>query len=229
MNYRVLFEKTKLFREDPTAYDSAWKEARKIDWQNLHNLPVETIMEEVIGSKKLFNKNGFLNRWKCRLHCSSELAIHIKDTFGQLRPLLRVLEGETLEDIIFDKEKSVVDEKLKYKEVIHRIFDKTADMGTYGYRPVPASKLLHMVNPKLFVMWDNYIGKEYVPKLNGYQYAHEFLPRMQRETNEAIETFMKDMGFDRSTAIREMENRCGRTLAKLVDEYNYIKYTRLIK
>lgn len=229
MNYRELFGATKRFREDPIAYDAAWVEARKIDWQNLHDLPVEKMMKEVIGSKKLFKKSGFLNRWKCRLPCSIELANHIKNTFRQLTPFLRVLEGETLEDIVFDKTKSVGDEKLKNQEVIHRIFDKTSDMGKNGYRPVPASKLLNMVNPKLFVMWDNNIGREYVPKLDGDHYAYEFLPRMQQEANEAIETFMKDMGLDRIAAIKEIENRYGRTLAKLVDEYNYIKHTRLIK
>ena len=35
--------------------------------------------------------------------------------------------------------------------------------------------------------------------------------------------------LDRIAAIKEIENRYGRTLAKLVDEYNYIKHTRLIK
>ena len=226
MNYRELFEANKRFREDPIAYDAAWIEARKIDWQNLHDLPVEKMMKEVIGSEKLFKESGFLNRWKCRLPCTIELANHIKNTFKQLAPFLRVLEGETLEGIVLDKTKLVRDEKLMNQEIIHRIFDKTSDMGKNGYRPVPASKLLHMVNPKLFVMWDNNIGKEYVSKLNGSHYAYEFLPKMQQEANEAIEIFMKDTGLDRIAAIKEIENRCGRTFAKLVDEYNYIKHTR---
>ena len=226
MNYRELFEATKRFREDPIAYDTAWVEARKIDWQNLHDLPVEKMMKEVIGSKKLFKKSGFLNRWKCRLPCSIELANHIKNTFRQLTPFLRVLEGETLEDIVFDKTKSVGDEKLKNREIIRHIFDKTSDMGKNGYMPVPASKLLHMVNPKLFVMWDKNIGKRYVPKLDGHHYAYVFLPQMQREVNEAIDAYVKDTNLNRNAAIKQMESHCGRTLAKLVDECNYIKYTR---
>jgi len=219
MNYRELFEATKLFTKDEVAYDSAWVKAKEIDWKNLHNLSVEEVKEKVIR---------FLNRWKCRLPCTDDLGNRIKNTYRQLISHLGVLKDETLEDIDFGEIKSFGNEKLENKEIICHVFDKISEMGAYGYRPVPASKLLHMVNQKLFVMWDNNIGRRYVPKLDGYNYACRFLPRMQQEANEAIDTFIKDRGLDRSDAIKEIENRCGRPLAKLVDEYNYIKYTRRI-
>jgi len=47
---------------------------------------------------------------------------------------------------------------------------------------------------------------------------------MQYEVNEAIKTYMEDKGCERDTAVKEITSRCyGRTLAKLVDEYNWMK------
>lgn len=50
---------------------------------------------------------------------------------------------------------------------------------------------------------------------------------MKQEANEAITTYMKDRNCDRNTTIKEIMLKCDmRTIAKLVDEYNWIKYTK---
>ena len=61
----------------------------------------------------------------------------------------------------------------------------------------------------------------------GAAYAFYFLPKMQLELREAIKTCMEERKLDRADAIRYICERCdGKTLAKLVDEYNYMKYTK---
>jgi len=61
----------------------------------------------------------------------------------------------------------------------------------------------------------------------GAAYAFYFLPKMQVELREAIETCMKGRKVNRVDAIRYICDKCDeKTLAKLVDEYNYMKYTK---
>ena len=60
----------------------------------------------------------------------------------------------------------------------------------------------------------------------GDTYAWEFLPGMQRELEEAIQTCMKERKLNRARAISFIRDLCeNKTLAKLADQYNYMVYT----
>ena len=62
---------------------------------------------------------------------------------------------------------------------------------------------------------------------NGAVYAIKFLPKMQSELKEAIESCEKEKNLGREIAIDHIIQACnGKTLAKLADEYNYVKYTK---
>ena len=62
---------------------------------------------------------------------------------------------------------------------------------------------------------------------NGAVYAIKFLPKIQRELKEAVQSCGKDMSLARETAMNYITQAChGKTLAKLADEYNYVKYTK---
>ena len=86
-----------------------------------------------------------------------------------------------------------------------------------------ASKILHIINPELFVMWDRAIISGY----GGYNrrlFYTDFLRRMQKLANYAIHQFEKECGVCRDVAIERLQ--CdGHTLAKTLDEYNYVKFT----
>ena len=93
------------------------------------------------------------------------------------------------------------------------------------YASVGTSKILHAaVNPELFVMWDNKIRDGYSLQNSGYSYAYEFLPRMQKQAREAVEQVMNKKRLSRDDAIKYL-TPCGRSLAKVIDEYNYVKFT----
>lgn len=61
---------------------------------------------------------------------------------------------------------------------------------------------------------------------NGAVYAIKFLPKMQAELREAIETCMKDRKIEREEAIKYICEKCNGKTSKTVDEYNYMKYTK---
>lgn len=94
------------------------------------------------------------------------------------------------------------------------------------------SKILHLLNPELFVVWDDKIRTKYDVRgsANGYV---EFLKKMQKEINEALLEEAKNKGCSRDEVARRIceelpSKKLGRefvrkkSLAKLIDEYNWI-------
>ena len=60
-------------------------------------------------------------------------------------------------------------------------------------------------------------------------YALDFLPKMQNELFEAIDTCMGEEKLEREEAIKYIRQECGNeTLPKLIDELNYVTHTRTI-
>ena len=65
---------------------------------------------------------------------------------------------------------------------------------------------MHLTIPEVFIMWDAYIRKAYGFKKGDSEDYFNFLKKMQVE--------FKDIKKDKD-----------RTLAKCIDEYNYVKFT----
>lgn len=218
MYYKDLSKAIDWFKHDTFAYDSAYIRSRNItDWRNLHTFSDEEIKIKVLG---------FLNAWRCRIGITKEVVTQIKEAYSEVIPYLRALEGEALENTDFEQQILVSPSSPKVSDCINFSMDVMIGVG-YRFRHVAAaSKLLHMVNPALFVMWDNYIIMNYRLSRNANSYAYKFMPLMQQEANEAIETYMKDFSCDRDQAIKGIKTYgTGKTLAKLVDEFNYWKFS----
>lgn len=217
MHYRDLFKAAEIYR-DNTAWDSAYFEFKdSINWLDLHNLSNNEVKSIVIG---------FLNNWKCRIPATENLAERIKNTYKQAIPYLAALNSETLGIIDFNQKKDIVGEReqLLNSKIVYIVFSMFSNIGD-RFRWVATSKMLHLINPKLFVMWDNPICDAYHLQVGASSYAYEFLPKMKEEANEVITTYMKDYDNNRDEAIKQIESKYGKTLAKLIDEYNWIKYT----
>jgi len=107
----------------------------------------------------------------------------------------------------FDKIKGETIETINldnYKQEIIHIFDVLS--GIKGIQFTGASKLMHLTIPNVFVMWDAYIRKAWDFKKGDSEDYFNFLKKMQKE-------------FKRICKEKE------KTLAKCIDEYNYVKYT----
>jgi hypothetical protein len=106
-------------------------------------------------------------------------------------------------------------EKIRNEDFQHANFDEIKDIigdiystlsKVKGVEYTGASKVMHLFNPNLFVMWDGYIRNKYRFK-NDVQSYINFQKRMQ-EKFRGIEWKETD-----------------KTLAKAVDEYNYVTIT----
>jgi len=110
-------------------------------------------------------------------------------------------------------------------EAVGLVFEKIAACGS-RYESTGTSKILHVLCPPLFVMWDSAICGGYAVDGRSSDYAKRFLPQMQHEAREAVGSYIADGRAGPAAAVRELEKLCGgRTFTKLIDEYNYCKFT----
>jgi hypothetical protein len=160
---------------------------------------------------------GFIKSWDRFFQGDKDLFLEI---YKEIFPLINRVRNDKIEETVFSDELATE---------IRRAFDRVADCTGGGrYESTDASKILHTLVPGFFIMWDDKIKNETVQGgSNGAVYALKFLPKMQRELNEAIGSCMKHRQISRADATRNICDAChGNTLAKLVDEYNYVKYTK---
>jgi hypothetical protein len=92
----------------------------------------------------------------------------------------------------------------RYSNVIKHIFKTFADIK--GIESTGAPKLMHLKLPNVFVMWDRYIRKAY-----GYN----------KGDAEDYVAFLTDM----QNRFADNKIDSSRTLAKIIDEHNYKKFT----
>lgn len=140
--------------------------------------------------------------------------------YEEIYPIIEKLKHERIEDVDFTNE--------ELKTTIRDVFDKVADCTLIGrYESTDASKILHTILPKFFVMWDDAIKNCTVQgRRDGATYAFDFLPKVHLELAEAIETCMLERQLNYTEAVKYIRQKTGwQTLAKLADEYNYMKYT----
>ncbi len=111
------------------------------------------------------------------------------------QPLFKKLDGMKFENVNFDDIES---------EVI-RLYNNLSKFK--GIKYVGASKIMHLRNPGLFVMWDTKIRQKYKFWSTSAKKYFDFNKRMQ-SISQHIE--WKDKN---------------KTLPKAIDEYNFMKFT----
>lgn len=176
-------------------------------WSHLEMLDEAQIEKQIIEK--------FLNKWLSRVNHRS--ASSLKQAVDSLPPFYSALKNEAIEDIDFGSHKSFT-----IKGVMQCLLRVKPKFGS-----VPASKLMHMAIPRLFVMWDSGIKEEYgIPtycsdSLTAERYT-DFLKLMKAQINHAINNLMQVKGLDRETAIQQIRLKDNNlTLARIVDKYNF--------
>ena len=199
------------------AYDVAYNEyIRERDvnrWQNSDYLDTDEVNRIIT----------FVNQWKCMMPRNQRNIEKVLVGLKRTLPELNRLKSYTLLNVNFDETTSG---GLSIAQLIEKSFDIIADAGQ-RFESVATSKMLNVaINSDLFVMWDNNIQHGYRVDNKGYSYAHEFLPRMQQLAQEAIAQIVENEDRSRSDAIKSL-TPCSQSLAKVLDEYNYMKFTSM--
>ena len=217
---RVLFEAirrgSEIFHADEPVggfYDAYMSDTRAELWEH----------PEALDDYEVGRLIKFLNEWKTRYQTSrTELLKRMQ----RVRGLLTRLHSEDLLNIDFNR-----DLPNGVTFTVQLIFEALAECrlpATKRYESTGTSKILHTVNPRLFVIWDASICGGYAvgrEQSKGYDYAFHFLPRVQKLAKRAIAEYVQVHQVSKVEAERAL-CACGHTLAKVMDEFNYAKYTR---
>jgi hypothetical protein len=119
-----------------------------------------------------------------------------------------------------------------YERQIKRIYRVLAGIEVIKY--TGASKVMHLMNPKVFVMWDNYIrgrkGKRNFQRLSIVKNKYRLWKRYGNNDQSYLQ-FLKDMQelFGHLCPRYSKSRYSYRTFAKAIDEYNYSNITRPLK
>lgn len=161
---------------------------------------------------------GFVHSWDPNFQ--GDLAKFL-EIYKDISPILKKFEHTTIIKVDLSDE---------VKNSICIIFDKIAMCPrTKRFESTDASKILHAIIPNLFVMWDDKIRRAIVGNegRNGRCYAFEFLPKMQESAKEYLDSYLKEKGGNYESATLQISKMTDNySLAKLIDEYNYVRYTK---
>ena len=168
---------------------------------------------------KTAGATAFLYTWNSQLYVSG------KRTYWQVAKAVQgVLDDVTLQGALAAVDTSEIDSKFNIvSESITKAYQTLS--SNQLIQMTGASKLLHILNPKLFVMWDEEIRDHY-HTMHGSQHKKgdkqcyfSFLQDMHQELNNVLGEKSKEPLLDELGAIAGYN----KTLAKALDEYNFIQ------
>lgn len=159
----------------------------------------------------------FLNQWKCRVP-KKGTPKHLRELIENpsfLKPL-KTLKKERLEDIELSSESTTIE----------RLYDRAMEIEGIG--ATVTSKILHVLNPNLFVMWDDNIRDAYNYSKEGGDYR-EFMEKMQKVAKWAINGCKQDGENLKSAKQNFLKNVNEETLTRALDKFNMTIWNRLPK
>ena len=216
MDYIQLSNGVKYYNDKFLHWNTSYERLRKIgDWYWLH-------LEELSEEKARTEVIDFLNKWLCRTNCNTSSLMH---AISRLPNLYKALIDESIESIDLGRMKTVDERQMTNQEIIRKIMNTLLDVRD-KFGPVPASKLMHMALPNLFMMWDSGIrekynlGTSYAPTHSLYYVR--FLKLMQIQLTHAITTCSKHFNIDfRGALLKIRKEDSNATLTRIADKYNF--------
>jgi len=189
----------------------------------------EGTYERALKSRSPEDVLAFLKDWNRRVKVD---LIKLKQAIEKYELVLRKLREETIISIDLKGQIHLDNQVRPLHDVVAELFDVFSSVSDMRRNYTGASKILHVLVPEFFVMWDRTIQCAYGCRI-GEDDADEryfnFLVRVQKEAKEAVQSYCNERNCTVDVAIgkiRELVYEDGfHTLPRLVDIYNYQKYT----
>lgn len=176
---------------------------------------------------------GFLNKWRSRFPNTQESANAILQALQHSNSLIRETYKFVIESVDFDEIITIGTYQISVSEAIERIFNSVANC--YGFRTTAGAKIMGIINPSLFVMWDDSIAFRYLSKETDHIFSGQgyvlFLKNMQQLARQCISDFhLIVAGTDPAKFLSDkLHVTPSVPLAKYLDEYNWVTITKNVR
>jgi len=214
MLYEAIRKASDIFHKEEKrawCYDSYMRDKNWDMWQDT----------EALNTSEIARLVTFLKQWYMQFYpSSSEAQLCLLNAIRATAPYMKLLKGETLLTIDFQRE---LMPGITASQAINKVFEIIAK--AQGRQDMTASsKICHTIAPDLFVMFDGPIRSGYAILLME-DYGQRFLPRMQKLARKAVAEYVSRYKSAEFEALQFLCSGCGHTLPKVLDEYNYVKFT----
>lgn len=162
--------------------------------KNFYDLSMEIKEKYPLHASIILLATWNIGRFRFVLNNAKDFLNNLKKTIDECKPLFEKIKDKNFLTADFDE----------IKHIVKQIYENLSKIRGIEY--TGASKLMHLFNKNLFVMWDDTIRR----KLGYGTSADEYL------------NFLKCMQ-QKFKSIEWSSNE--KTLAKAIDEYNYVTFT----
>ena len=144
--------------------------------------------------------------------------------------------GLNIITVIFNAQRSINGKTYTIEQIIKELYSHYRQMG-HRFGPVCSSKLLHILQPDLFVMWDNPIINHYQRNYKGISGSSQgyinFLNLMQSFSKGIYQNFINAQLTPKKLPNQTPENYLSinmgysplKSMAKYLDEHNWVTIT----
>jgi len=178
MDLKTLKEKCKEFEE---------REGRA----SFYDIALKIVEEYLLQASIIILATWNISRFRFIVSNSKNL-IDLENSIEKCKPLFNKIKNANIQKTNLDE----------IKDTIIQIYNTLSKVKGVEY--TGASKVMHLLNRNLVVVWDSYIRKEFNYKDANAETYFDFLKKMQEK--------FKNIEW-------EEQNK---TLAKAIDEYNYV-------
>ena len=140
--------------------------------------------------------------------------VNVKELTNVIRDAVRIVRSKLAGLTIFNA--NIEDVKNEVKQIFNSL------KGVKFIGPTAVSKIMHLLHPDLFIMWDNDIRAMYKLGDTAEEYIR-FLKMMQQFINEIINEYSQQQHISLDEVKERLERKFGgKPLTKIIDEYNWL-------
>jgi len=185
-----------------------WKELYVLDDVFYHKIISELTLE--VSPKTAYSfLIRFLELWGVRRAAIDISPRELSEKILHLKQMLIKMDMSILTANFEDMENEII-----------KVFEGICRVKKVG--PTSASKILHLLRPNLFVMWDTDIAKKFNVGMSPDGYL-KFLRKCQDMLKRILELYRQNGISDPESYLF---NKFGKPLTKLLDEYNWLSTRR---
>jgi len=174
---------------------------------------------------------AFLSGYGCHTPNTDNVRNGLSNALNESAPYLQALSNHTIDNFNINLAVNIHEEAnpMPVQCVIRRLY--RTFLGVPNIGATSTGKLLHVLQPRLFVMWDGGIREhcEVAENMDGYCTFLGLMQGLAQEVNEAFQLAHPNNQEGPSAYLSQtLQIHPPKTLAKYIDEYNWVRFARNI-